>query len=100
MVTQFLQDFKYEIISGNFTKFGSKATRNKKSYNEGDFVAIYFPTQSVIKYGLVQNQVSRHKVSEKICVREKNVNLKKCFKTQIDVMSTEQLTLLRGAKSK
>ena len=61
---------------------------------------ILFPTQSVMKYGLVQNQVSPHKVNVKICVREKNVNIKKSFKTQIDVMSTEQLTLLRRAESK
>ena len=99
-MTQFLHDFKFEIIDGNFTRFGSKATRNKQSYDEGDFVAIYYPTQSVIKYGLVHSQVSPHKVNVKICVREKNVDIKKSFKTQVTVMSTEQLTLLRRAESK
>ena len=73
--------------------------RNKQRYIEGDFVAVLYPSQNVVKYGIVQNQVSPHKVNVRLCVREKNVSLLKSYKTQVEVMSTEQLTLLQRAES-
>ena len=100
---EFEMELTQQIVSGDFKRAGGKAHTNKATFLPGDFVLVFLPTQKVLRYGLVNQQLSPHKISVKICTRKtlsKN-NKNKSYCTKDETFAAQQIRLLyRKLKSK